>query len=130
MVHELGIAPSVTFLGKQLEFVEVLQQSKVFLQPSEQESFGLAALEAMSCGVPVVASRVGGVPEVVDDDEGGMLLEVGDVVGMTSAVVRLLDDDALFARMSAHARKVAVERFPLGPTIDRYEAYYRKVLRS
>ncbi len=128
MVREMGLASSVTFLGKQLNFIGVLQAARVFLLPSATESFGLAALEAMSCGVPVVAARVGGIPEVVVEGESGILAEAGDVGAMTEAVGRLLDDDALHGRMSARARDLAVERFRKGPLIDRYEAYYRRVL--
>jgi N-acetyl-alpha-D-glucosaminyl L-malate synthase BshA len=130
MVHELGLAGAVTFLGKRLDFVDVLKQSKVFLQPSETESFGLAALEAMSCGVPVVASRVGGVPEVVSDGESGVLCEVGDLAAMARAVGRLLDDEAEQARLSSNARRAAVERFSLEPQVSAYEAYYQRIISS
>lgn len=130
MVHDLGLAHAVTFLGKRRDFVQELQESRVFLQPSETESFGLAALEAMSCGVPVVASRVGGVPEVVLDGETGVLCEVGDVASMARAVGRLLDDDAEHARQSANARRRAVDCFALRPAVDAYEAYYRKITSS
>jgi N-acetyl-alpha-D-glucosaminyl L-malate synthase BshA len=130
MVHDLGLSHAVTFLGKRLDFVEVLRESRVFLQPSETESFGLAALEAMACGVPVVASRVGGVPEVVEDGQSGVLCEVGDVAAMAGAVGRLLDDEDGQARMSAAARRIAVERFGKGPMVDAYEAYYRRVISS
>jgi N-acetyl-alpha-D-glucosaminyl L-malate synthase BshA len=129
MVRALGLSGSVTFLGKQLNFVEVLQRARVFLLPSASESFGLAALEALSCGVPVVASRVGGLPEVIDHCESGFLEPVGDVPAMATAVARLLDDDALHARMSRRARETAVSRFQMPPLVDRFEAAYRRVLR-
>jgi len=128
LVHELGLQSSVSFLGKRLDFVEVLRDARLFLQPSETESFGLAALEAMSCGVPVVASRTGGVPDVVGD--GGVLCEVGDVAAMAQASGRLLDDDGEHARLSANARRRAVERFRKEPTVDAYEAYYRRITSS
>jgi N-acetyl-alpha-D-glucosaminyl L-malate synthase BshA len=130
LVHELGFAGDVTFLGKQLNFVDVMRTAKVFLQPSANESFGLAALEALSCGVPVVSSRVGGVPEVVSDGASGFLLDVGDVEGMAKAAGRLIDDASLWSRMSAQAREDAVTRFRKGPLIDRYESYCRSVLGS
>jgi N-acetyl-alpha-D-glucosaminyl L-malate synthase BshA len=130
VVHELGLASSVRFLGKQLQFVEVLQGADVFLLPSETESFGLAALEALSCGTPVVATRVGGVPEVVDDGVTGYLTEVGDVAAMAAAVGRILDDDALHARLSQAARTAALARFRRSPMIDRWERYYDRVLTS
>lgn len=128
LARELGVEGSVTFLGKQHAFVKVLQGARAFLLPSATESFGLAALEALSCGVPVVASRVGGLPEVVTEGENGFLAALGDTAGLADAVGCLIDDDALHARMSAQARALAVERFRATPMIDRYEAYYRKVL--
>jgi N-acetyl-alpha-D-glucosaminyl L-malate synthase BshA len=126
-VHDLGLADRVRFLGKQLSFIEVLQSASVFLLTSELESFGLAALEALSCGVPVVATRVGGIPEVISDGGNGSLHDLGDVRGMAASVKGLLDDPALHARMSAAARATAVGKFSLEPMIDRWEAYYRKV---
>lgn len=130
LVHELGLSAHVRCLGKQLHFLEVLQQAEVFLLPSEIESFGLAALEAMSCGVPVVASRTGGVPEVVTDGEDGFLAPVGDIAAMATAVTRLMQDDALHARMSRAARATAETRFQREPMVTRYEDYYYRVLGS
>jgi N-acetyl-alpha-D-glucosaminyl L-malate synthase BshA len=130
LAHELGLAHEVRFLGKQLHFVKVLQEADVFLLPSETESFGLAALEALSCGVPVVASRAGGLPEVIGDGETGFLAPVGDVAAMARAVVQILGDDALHARMSAAARAAVLARFQRDPMIDRYEACYRRVLAA
>lgn len=129
-VHQLGLGAEVTFLGKQRGFVEVLQGARVFLLPSAMESFGLAALEAMSCGVPVVASKVGGVPEVVTDGETGLLAPVGDVPAMAQAVRRLLEDDALHAKLAAAARARAGDHFRRAPMVSRYEAFYRRVLTS
>jgi N-acetyl-alpha-D-glucosaminyl L-malate synthase BshA len=128
LVQELGLASDVTFLGGQLQAVETLKAARVFLLPSESESFGLAALEAMSCGVPVVASNVGGVAEVVEDGACGFLAPCGDVDAMAGFVARLLDDDALHDRFSARAREVATLRFQLQPVIEQYLAYYRRVL--
>jgi N-acetyl-alpha-D-glucosaminyl L-malate synthase BshA len=128
LVHELDLARDVRFLGKQLHFSKVLQEADVFLLPSETESFGLAALEALSCGVPVVASRVGGLPEVVSDGENGFLLPLGDVAAMAQATARILGDDALHARMSRAARATAVGKFQREPMVGRYEEYYRRVL--
>lgn len=128
LVRELGLQREVCFLGKQLNFLEVLQRSDVFLLPSATESFGLAALEALACGVPVVASRIGGLPEVVDA-EAGVLVPVGNVAAMAEAVLQILGDPELKARMASAARRLAVERFELGPIVSRYEAYYQKLLR-
>jgi N-acetyl-alpha-D-glucosaminyl L-malate synthase BshA len=127
LVRELGLCDVVSFLGKQLDFVEVLQHSDVFLLPSVTESFGLAALEALSCGVPVVAFAVGGLPEVVGDD-GGILVAPRDLGAMALAVRRLLEDEALHQRMCLAARARVLERFPLEPLVGQYEDYYRRVL--
>jgi N-acetyl-alpha-D-glucosaminyl L-malate synthase BshA len=130
LVHELDLAHDVRFLGKQLHFVKVLQEADVFLLPSETESFGLAALEALSCGVPVVATRVGGLPEVISDGENGFLLPLGEVTAMAQATARILGDDALHARMSRAARATAVGKFQREPMVGRYEEYYRRVLAT
>lgn len=130
LVRQMDLTGSVCFLGKQLDFVEVLQNSDVFLLPSQTESFGLAALEALSCGVPVVASRVGGLPEVVLDGETGLLHAVGDVSGMARSVVRLLQDPAQYRRMSAAARAAVERNWKLEPTVSLYEEAYRRLLAS
>lgn len=127
-VRELGLAGRTRCLGKRQAFVELLQNSDLFLLPSEQESFGLAALEALSCGVPVIASRVGGIPEVVAHGETGFLADVGDVEAMAQAAVRLLRDGALHERMSQAARAAVLRRWRHKPMLDRYEAYYRGLL--
>ena len=127
-VRERGLGAAVCFLGKQLNFLEVLQHADLFLLPSESESFGLAALEAMSCGVPVIASRTGGLPEVVDDGVTGLLHPVGDVPAIAAAIRLLLGDEPLHRRMSAAARQRVEGRFAREPMIDRYEACYQRVL--
>jgi N-acetyl-alpha-D-glucosaminyl L-malate synthase BshA len=128
LARQLGLGGRVIFVGKMLSFVEMLQSSDVFLMPSESESFGLAALEALSCGVPVVASDVGGIPEVVPDGEVGFLAPVGDVAAMAERVLRILADPDLHARLSRAARDRALGHYGLQPAIDRYEAHYEKVL--
>ncbi len=120
--------PGVTFAGEQHDVVPWLQRARVFLLPSEVESFGLAALEAMSCGVPVVASNVGGLPEVVADGVTGFLHEVGDVEAMAISTLRLLEDEALHARMAAAARERAVSMFRLAPIVEHWEAVYARLL--
>jgi N-acetyl-alpha-D-glucosaminyl L-malate synthase BshA len=123
----LGVAGDVDFVGERGDLPELLAGASVFLLPSETESFGLAALEALACGVPVVASRVGGVPEVVADGQTGFLCGVGDVEGMAAAVGRLLAEPALLGAHAAAARARA-ETFARGPALDRYVALYRRVL--
>ncbi len=128
LARQLGLSNRVVFVGKMVSFVELLQASDVFLMPSESESFGLAALEALSCGVPVVASDVGGIPEVVPEGEVGFLAPVGDVATMADRVLRILGDPGLRARLSRAARDRAVQQYGLQPAIDRYEAHYARVL--
>jgi len=128
MVHEKKLEGRVVFLGKLETFVEFLQGSSIFLLPSETEGFGLAALEAMSCGVPVVASTAGGIPEVVVEGETGFLSDVGDIEEMTASVLKILKDPALHARMSAAARKRVVTEFSFEKLITQYENYYYETL--
>jgi N-acetyl-alpha-D-glucosaminyl L-malate synthase BshA len=123
---ELG--DSVRFLGDQEQVVQLLSTSDLFLMPSAQESFGLAALEAMACEVPVVASRVGGVPELVDDGVTGFLCPPDDLTAMADASIRLLTDDVLHARMAGAARARAVERFADARIVPMYERFYDEVL--
>jgi len=126
--EELGVDREVVFLGKHDSVDELLACADLFLLPSESESFGLAALEAMACGTPVVATRVGGLPEVVPDGEAGYLLGVGDVDGMADAALALLGDRALWRRASRAARAVAVERFSADRVVPLYERHYESVL--
>jgi N-acetyl-alpha-D-glucosaminyl L-malate synthase BshA len=128
LVQATGLGDCVQFLGERTDLPSVLRGADLFLLPSESESFGLAALEAMSCGVPVIASRVGGVPEVVIDGETGLLAPVGDVGAMAAHVVRLLGDAALRAQLGRAARRRAETAFPLEPTVGRYEALYRRLV--
>jgi N-acetyl-alpha-D-glucosaminyl L-malate synthase BshA len=128
LVVSLGLRDHVRFLGERGDLIAILQQSDLFLLPSQTESFGLAALEAMACGVPVVASDVGGVSEVVAEGETGFLAAAGDVASMAKHARRLLTDEDLRRRMSRAARHMAETRFRLDPAVDRYEAAYRRAL--
>ena len=128
-VHALGLEREVCFLGRRDRFVDTLRHCAVFILTSENESFGLAALEALSCGVPVVAPRVGGVPEVVRHGETGFLVDPGDIDAMASHVVELLDAPARRNQLAARAREDVVERFRLDAMIDRYEALYRRTIQ-
>jgi glycosyltransferase involved in cell wall biosynthesis len=91
------------------------------------EAFGLAALEAMACGVPPVATRIGGVPELIDDGVDGFLEPVGDIAAQAARVVSLLTDDALYQRMSTAARHSAETRYSTSLIIPQYEEYYQQV---
>jgi len=126
--EELGLEDHVVFLGKHQSVAELLSCADLFLLPSETESFGLAALEAMACGAPVVASRTGGLPEVVDDGVTGFLCPVGAVEEMSEASLGLLRDEGLHRRMSDAGRDVARSRFSTDAVVPRYEAHYRRVL--
>lgn len=123
-----GLCDKISFVGNLPVVEEILVGADVFLLPSETESFGLAALEALSCGVPVVATRVGGLPEVVVHGENGFLFPVGDVASMAEAIVGLLGDPQRHRQFSDHARAWAVERFTASEVIGRYRNLYSRVL--
>lgn len=124
----LGLYEKCSFVGKQPNIVDYLSAADVLLLPSEQESFGLAALEAMACEVPVIASRVGGVPEVVTDGETGFLSEVGDIEKMAEDAARLLADADLRRNMGRRARELALARYRTDIVIPQYIEFYEKVL--
>jgi N-acetyl-alpha-D-glucosaminyl L-malate synthase BshA len=124
----LGVYDKCVFVGKQPNIVDYLSAADVLLLPSEQESFGLAALEAMACEVPVVASRVGGVPEVVTDRETGFLSEVGDVDKMAEDAARLLTNTELRSEMGSRARESALARYSTDIVIPRYIEFYNRIL--
>lgn len=128
--RQLGISEHCSFVGKQPKIVDYLSASDVLLLPSEQESFGLAALEAMACEVPVVASRVGGVPEVVTDDETGFLSEVGDVEKMGADAARLLLNEEMRREMGRRARESAISRYSTERIIPQYINFYERVLAA
>lgn len=130
VAQELGVGSDVVFLGKHQSTEELLSCADLFLLPSETESFGLAALEAMASGTPVVASDTGGIPEVVTDGHDGYLFPVGDTAGMAAAGARLLSDENEHARMAANARKTAVSRFSKDAVVPMYEDLYDRVLRG
>jgi N-acetyl-alpha-D-glucosaminyl L-malate synthase BshA len=126
--RSLGIIGDVEFLGEQDHVAQLLSAADVFLLPSAQESFGLAALEAMACEVPVVASRVGGLPEVVEDGVSGFLHSPDDLDGMAASTLRLLSDPDLHRRFAASARAAAVGRFCDDKIVPEYERFYEEVL--
>jgi glycosyltransferase involved in cell wall biosynthesis len=111
------------------DVADVLRGGDLFLRPSETESFGLAALEAMACGVPVIASRVGGIPEVVTDGESGYLAAVGDVPTMTERAIEVLRDPARLEEMRHRAVARAAD-FSADRVVPQYERLYEDVLRD
>ena len=127
-VRQLGFEDRATFLGNVAAIETVLPAAKFLLLPSDSESFGLAALEAMACGVPVIGTAAGGLPEVVEDGVCGFLKPVGDVDGMADAALSLLHDPERWQRFSAEARRRAVEEFPTEEIVSRYRGLYEATL--
>ncbi|HEX5004174.1 MAG TPA: N-acetyl-alpha-D-glucosaminyl L-malate synthase BshA [Gemmatimonadales bacterium] len=123
----LEVSGDVRFLGRLDRVVELMQATDLFILPSQSESFGLAALEAMACGAPVVASRAGGLPEVIEDGVTGILEPVGSVEAMGRRVVELLRDPARFEAMSAAAVAKAAD-YAADRVVPMYEAMYREAL--
>lgn len=130
LVKEMGLASDVHFLGEQDQLEPLFFCTDLFLLPSEQESFGLTALEAMNCGVPVVASNIGGLPEVIVHGETGYLLPVGDVEGMAAKAVEILSDPARLSLFRAQARRRAEQHFDAENIIPQYEAFYEELLKT
>jgi L-malate glycosyltransferase len=123
-----GIHEDVLFLGKQDQVQQPLSISDILLMPSELESFGLAALEGMACEVVPIATRAGGVPEVIDHNVSGYLADVGDVETMSRHAINLLGDQSKLRAMGKQARAVAQSRFCSSKIVPEYEAFYRRVL--
>lgn len=130
LADSLGLKDRVTFLGGQDMVESVLCKADLFLLPSASEAFGLAALEAMACGVPVVGSIVGGLPELVTNGEVGYLEPIGDVGAMARRSLEILSDDSLRDKMSKRAREIAVDNFPTEKIVNRYKDFYKKVLEN
>ena len=128
LAMRLGVADRIHFLGKQDNVNELLPLADLMLMPSEMESFGLAALEAMACSVPAIATRVGGVPELITEGVNGMLFPVGDVEAMARTAIALLGDERRLAGMALAARRTATEQFCASKVIPLYEEYYERVL--
>ena len=128
LVEENGLAAQTTYLGNVAAIETLLPIADLFLLPSDAESFGLAALEAMACGVPVIGTAKGGLPEVVEDGTEGFLRPVGDVEGMADAAMSLLDDPLLWKRFSEAARHRALREFPTASIVKRYRQLYEAVL--
>jgi L-malate glycosyltransferase len=124
----LGVQEDVQFLGKIDAVAPLLAGADLFLLPSDRESFGLSALEALASGVPVIGTEAGGLPEVVRDGETGLLFKVGDIDAMADAAVRILGDKTRWREMSTLGSTDARERFSLEDIVGRYEAFYAEKL--
>lgn len=125
--RDLGLSKNICFLGKRSDFVEHLRHADAFLLPSESESFGVAALEALSAGVPVFGYRVGGLPEVVTEDVG-RLAQPFDVGALAASISEVLSSPETRAQLGRAGRQRAVQYFQREPALDRYEAFFRRVL--
>jgi N-acetyl-alpha-D-glucosaminyl L-malate synthase BshA len=130
LARELKVEKHVSFLGKQNHVERLIPLAHVLLMPSDMESFGLVALEAMACSVVPVATRVGGVPELVTHGEDGFLEAVGDIAAQAARVVALLTDDQLHWRMGKAGRWTASERFCTEKIIPQYERHYEQVIQG
>jgi len=130
LCRQLELYDKVKFLGKQDGLVEILSSSDLFLIPSQSESFGLAALEAMACGLPVISSSVGGLPELVRHNETGFIAEIGDVDRMAKYALELLTNERKYKLFSENSRQRAVNKFDKSKIVPLYEDYYEQILRS
>lgn len=128
-VYGDALENDVVFLGNQQVVEDLLPLGDVFLFPSENESFGLAALEAMSCGLPVVGSNTGGIPELIDQGNSGFLANVGDVEAMASFALEILANDERLAAYKKQARERA-KAFDLSKVVPAYESYYGKIIQE
>ncbi|MCX7929979.1 MAG: N-acetyl-alpha-D-glucosaminyl L-malate synthase BshA [Chlorobi bacterium] len=127
LCRSLSLCEHVRFVGKVMATAELLSTADIFLLPSQNESFGLAALEALSCGVPVVASNVGGIPEVVAHGQTGYLAEPGDIERMARYCIELATNGTKWQRFSNAARRHAVERFSIDCIVPLYEQLYQRL---
>lgn len=128
--EQLGMNGNVIYVGKQANIADYMGVADVFLLPSELESFGLAALEAQACELPVIATRIGGIPEVVNDGESGFLSDVGDVEKMSVDTLRLLHDEELRRAFGERGRELAVQRYSTSKIIPQYIAFYEKIVNK
>lgn len=126
----LGVLEKTAFVGKQAKIADYLGVADIALLPSELESFGLAALEAQACELPVVASRVGGIPEVINDGETGFMADVGDTQKMADDVLKLLENEEMRRAFGRRGRELAVSRYSSEIIIPQYIAFYEKILRA
>ena len=127
--REIGLCHEIRFLGKQEAVEELLAISDLFLMPSGSESFGLAALEAMACEVPVISTDVGGIPEVNINGQTGFLSKVGNVDEMASNAIKLLQNETMFQQFKANALAQA-EQFDIENIVPVYEKYYQHILET
>jgi glycosyltransferase involved in cell wall biosynthesis len=129
LTRQLDLCDHVTFLGKQNPVEEILSICDLFVMPSETESFGLAALEAMACELPVISSNAGGLPELNIDGKTGFLCNVGDVQQMAEKALYILSDETILNRFKQQARQHAVQ-FDINKIVPLYEEFYLQVMQG
>ncbi len=127
LAHEYGLTNEVIFVGQVPNIADYLSVADLLLVPSETESFGLAALEAMACEVPVIATRAGGLPEVVKNGENGYLIRLGDINAMAEHAIEILSDEPKQRAMGRRGREWAVEQFNTEKVIPQYEQLYASI---
>jgi N-acetyl-alpha-D-glucosaminyl L-malate synthase BshA len=125
LCRELGLYDQVRFVGKQEQMEDILAVADLFILPSEYESFGLAALEAMAASVPLISTNVGGLPEINIDGQTGYLSAVGDIDDMSKHAIEILEDDAVLKRFKTHAAAQA-KKFDIHTIVPQYEALYKR----
>ncbi|MEG8945922.1 N-acetyl-alpha-D-glucosaminyl L-malate synthase BshA [Rosettibacter firmus] len=130
LTRELDLQKDVIFLGKQDALPEILNAADIFLMPSQSESFGLSALEAMACGIPVVSSSVGGLPELIIHNETGYIAEIGDIDRMAKYVIDLLTNEKKYKIFSKNSRERAVKYFDKNIIVPKYIEYYERILNT
>lgn len=130
LARELNIKDDVYFLGKQEAVVDILNASDLFIMPSQSESFGLSALEAMACGIPTITTSIGGLPELVVHNETGYIAEIGDIERMAKYAIDLLKNPNKYKKFSENARKRAVEFFNKEKIVKQYEDFYLRILNQ
>lgn len=129
LCRKIGVCDDIRFLGKQDAVEELLAISDLFILPSENESFGLSALEAMACELPVLSTNIGGLPEVNVNGETGFLFDVGDVEGFAEKAIELLTNEELFSHMSQNAKERA-NLFDINKIVQQYESYYEEIVEK
>lgn len=128
--RELDLHKDVIFLGKQDAIEEILTSADLFLMPSQSESFGLSALEAMACGIPVISTSVGGLPELIIHNQTGYIAEIGDIDRMAKYAIELLTNEKKYKSFARYSRERAVNNFDKNLILPQYINYYEKVLNS
>lgn len=130
LAKELKILEKITFKGNHADILEVLPCADIMLLPSDKESFGLVALEAMGCGIPVVGYRAGGLPEVVKHGVTGYLAEFGDVQGMANHIISLLNNPDQLKSFRLKSKEIAFRDFEMNKVVGQYEEFYKRVIKS